>query len=474
MRLHRVILLGALAAAAAACSDKKSTCNPGDPGACDGGQVCEVVSGGDPACFAPLVVKGQVTDLASGAAVAGARVVALDANRAPASAVATSDAGGNYTLSVPATRDSNGTPAAGGITLRADAQNYQSFPGGIRAALPIDLSTATLPGDGSQWVLQGPLTNVGLIHLQSTSDLLSISGTVAQPPTRVGILVVAEPQAGGRGLTAIADSGGSYTIFNLPAAAAPGIVYDVEAYGRGVNYNPGTVTLTLGSTPPAVDLTVKNTTTATIGGNLIFNSGAATPTSVALVVQSTYSAVFDRGESPPALVVPVESGSTYTLTGVPDGSFIALAAFGIDGDVRDLSGTGNTAPVQVVIQDGALVGALGGFKLVGAIDLTSIDGVTVGNGGIPIQLASATPTFVWAKAPSYSSAATFQADVFDAYGTTVWAHGQTGSGSGPYTATYGGAALQGGMYYQLRVKALDGAGNQLSQTEDLKGVFFLP
>lgn len=30
------------------------------------------------------------------------------------------------------------------------------------------------------------------------------------------------------------------------------------------------------------------------------------------------------------------------------------------------------------------------------------------------------------------------------------------------------------MYYQLRITALDGAGNPLSQTEDLKGVFFRP
>ena len=34
--------------------------------------------------------------------------------------------------------------------------------------------------------------------------------------------------------------------------------------------------------------------------------------------------------------------------------------------------------------------------------------------------------------------------------------------------------LRSGMYYQLRVMALDGAGNPLAQTEDLKGVFFMP
>jgi hypothetical protein len=479
MRSHHVISICFLAATLGACSShEESGCNRADPGACSGGAVCEPLAGGGTACVAPLVVKGQVTDLVTGAAVAGARVVALDPNRAPASPVATTDAGGNYTLNVQATRASNGAPAAE-ITLRADAQNYQSFPGGIRSALPIDLSTAT-SSDG-HWEFQGALTNVGLIPLPDTSTLLSISGTLQQPATRVGLLVVAEPQAGGTGLTAIAGSDGSYKIFNVPAAASPGISYEVKAYGRGVNYTPQTATLTLGSTPPTVDLTLKNATTATINGSLIFNSGAATPTSVALVVESTYDAVLDRGESPPLLVAQVPSGSTYTLAGVPDGTYIALAAFGIDGDVRDVSDTGNTAPVEVVIQNGALVGTLGQFKLVGAIELTSIDGVAVGSSGVPIQLRSDTPEFVWAKAPSYASADTFQIEVFDAFGKGIWTYSQSGSGSGPFTATYGsdGQAdpLQSGMYYQLRIKALDGATpipNALSQTEDLKGVFFKP
>jgi len=473
MRSYLVVSLALLAATAAACSSgKSSSCNPSDPRACPSGAVCESVEGGGSACFPPVFVTGRVTDLESGLAVSGARIVALDANRAPASAVATTDGAGNYRLSVQATREPNGTPAAS-VTLRADAQGYQSFPGGVRSALPFDLSTAVLSADAGGWELNGPLTHVGLIQLPDTSNLLSLSGTVEQPPSRVGLLVTAEPESGGSARTAIADTSGSYTIFNLPADAT-GITYDVAAYGRGVNYAPATATLTIGSAAPTVNLAIMNGTTATIDGSLIFNSGATTPTSVALVVRSTYSAVLDRGESPPALVAQVPSGSTYALGGVPDGKYVALAAFGIDGDVRDLSGTGNTAPLEVEIQDGSLVGTLGQFKLVGAIDLTSIDGVPAGNGGLPVRLTSATPTFEWAKAPSYSSAATYQTDVLDAFGANVWTHTQSGSGSGPFTATYAGEPLLSGMYYQLRIKAFDTGGSQLSQTEDLKGVFFMP
>ena len=474
MRPSRIVTLATLIAAASACSSSKSSsCNPGDPGACGGGQVCEAVAGGEPACFPPVAVKGKVTDLATGAAVAGARVVALDANRAPASAVAITDSAGSYTLTVAAARTRDVVPTAA-VTLRTDARDYQCFPGGVRAALPIDLAAATLASDKSGWSVESALTDVGLIHLPDTTNLLSISGKVAKPPSRVGVLVVAEPQGGGRGLTAIADADGSYTIFNLPAAAAPGVGYSVSAYGKGLNYAPATATLTVGASAPSVDLAVANSKTATIDGGLIFNSGASTPTSVALVVASTYDAALDRGESPPALVAQIASGGSYEIPGVPDGQYVALAAFGIDGDVRDLSGTGNTAPVHVLVQGGALVGSLGQFKLVGAVQLDSIDGVAIGNDGVPVTLATATPSFVWSKAPSYSSAAQYRVDVLDAFGTLAWTAMQTGSGSNSFTATYAGVPLQSGMYYQLRIEALDGTGNVLSQTEDLKGVFYFP
>jgi hypothetical protein len=473
VRPLRVASVALLAAAACGSTHHDAGCNAADPNACPGGAVCEPVSGGAPACFPPVVVSGQVTDLATGSPIPGARVVAMDPNRAPASTVATADANGNYVVAVPSTRAPDGTPISS-ITLRADAQAYQSFPSGLRTALPIDLSTATNPS-GSRWNVQGPLTAVKLIHLADTTNLTSIQGIVAKPPSRVGVLVVATPQAGGPARTAIADVGGAYTVFNLPAAAAPGASYTVNAYAQGANYLPAPVALVLGTTPPQVNLFVHDTSTAGFTGNLIFNSGASAPTSVTLVVQSTYDAALDRGESPPGLVAQVPpGGSTYAFTGVPDGTYTALAAFGIDGDVRDESGVGNTAPVQLTVQGGALQGAPAQFKLVGAVALTSIDGVAVGSGGVPVSIASATPAFVWAKAPSYSSAATFDSEVLDAFGTSLWTTSQPGSGAGPFTSTYAGPALQSGMYYQLRVTARDGVGNPLSRTEDLRGVFFKP
>ena len=56
--------------------DKSSstTCTIGDPSSCSSGLVCEEVQGGDPTCFAPVVVRGQVFDATTDAGIAGARL----------------------------------------------------------------------------------------------------------------------------------------------------------------------------------------------------------------------------------------------------------------------------------------------------------------------------------------------------------------------------------------------------------------
>ena len=45
------------------CSDESGPCDPNADTGCDDGQVCEVVSGGEPACFGPVVITGRVFDL---------------------------------------------------------------------------------------------------------------------------------------------------------------------------------------------------------------------------------------------------------------------------------------------------------------------------------------------------------------------------------------------------------------------------
>src|SRR4051812_20373609 len=230
----------------AACGGDDGPCDPVARTGCDDGLVCEQVQGADqPQCFAPVVLKGRVINLSASTGISGARVVAVDVNGAAASGVAVTDSAGAYELEVPAARAADGTPSAFPVTLRADAQGYQSFPGTLRQPLPIDVATA-MDVDG-RYVVQTTLTDIGLLT-NSGAGPGSIKGHAEVSDDHAGILVVAE--SGGKGSAVIASRDGDYQIFNLAAGH-----YTVTAYSVGhvhavaeVDVASGTVTADLALT----------------------------------------------------------------------------------------------------------------------------------------------------------------------------------------------------------------------------------
>jgi hypothetical protein len=385
--------------------------------------------------------------------------------------VGVTGAAGAYALSVRAARDASGRPVSATVTLRADAQGYQTFPGGIRPALPIDLSTAALTG--GRWEVKGPLTALELLPLAG-GGFAALHGTAARPSSGQAPLVVATPTGGGAPGTAIADLDGSYTIFNL----APATSYQVAAYARGVNFTAANVaTLDPLTSATVARLDVSGPATASIAGNLIFNNGASPPMQVTLVVDATYLATLDRGESPPGLTADVSTGAGgYVLSGVPNGRWVVLAAFGHDGKVRDVSGGGNTAAPRVTVSSDALQGTPPGFKIIPAVALDAIGGVAVGADPV-VMVSTATPQLRWTKGSVDSSSKTYRVQVFDAFGGTVWSQDVTSDAP----LTYAGPALVADRPYQLRILALAQTPAELladpttvtqdSQTEDVLGVF---
>lgn len=454
-----ILLLGIASSSLAACGSDDKTCNPVERSGCDDGLVCEVVEGGEPACFKPVLIRGQVFDLGDDGAVEDAQIVALDVNGAAVSEVAVSDADGAYELYVPTTRDADGVPLEAELTLRADAAGYATFPSGVRQALPIDIS-APVEEDGAL-VVESTLTEIGLLGLPADAGDGQIFGTVELPETDVGVLVVATG-SDGRGYTAVANLSGGYRIFNLPAGE-----YEVLAYARGLNYEAAAATV--GGDEVEVDLGVADQDTGSVSGTVqIVNAPGGSQTSVILVIESTFDEILARGQTVPGLRDP-EPGTVPSVTGeyafedVPAGRYVILAAFENDDLVRDPDvSIGGTSILHIEVPPG-MATSIEGFKVTEALPI-------IGPGADEAEAVTEAPTFAW---KDDSSEDQYHVEVFDAFGSLVWEQTIEGVSGADPTLAYGGPALVAGMYYQFRVTSLKD-GVPISRTEDLEGVFFVP
>jgi hypothetical protein len=443
---------------------------PCDPAAadsqCAGHNVCAELTSGGHACFPPVLSRGRVFDAVSTAGIANAQILGLDDQGSAVTDIAISGPDGAYDLDVPVARNDDGSPVQITFTLRASAQDYQPFPSGLRTSLPIQTSAATK--QEKAYVIQLPLTDISLVPLpDAEKGQPSISGTVVAGEASAGVLVVAD--AGGKGLTAVSSKTGAYTIFNVPNGA-----YTVSGYAAGVALTPAMANVA-GSPLQGVDLAQASIALGSISGNVqIVNAPGGSMTSVVLVVESTFNDTFVRGEVGRGLRTPLSGAPNVTgdfsIPNVPPGKYVVLAGFENDGLVRDpdpnIAGT-QIAHVEMP-NPGQAVEVTTAFKVTEALAVVS-------PGAEGPEGVSGTPSFVW---KDDSSEDFYSVVVYDAYGNLTWENQDVPSQSGGENVTvmYGGPALTPGMYYQFRATSWRSPGGMpgpISQTEDLRGVFFV-
>jgi hypothetical protein len=429
---------------------------------CPEEQICASFTDGESRCATPVIILGYVLDLADDSPIQGALVQALDVNGAPVGTTGETDEEGAYTLSVPALRDPDGVPVEGQYTLRVQAAGYQHFPTAIRPALPLDVSTAAL-GE-SDWVIENTLTTVKLIGLPGDTSLLgSISGAIVAEKN-AGVLVVAEGTDAT--LTGFSDIDGNYVVFNVPAGT-----YTVAGYAADIQINPGNASVTEGEAVTDVDLSESSQPLSTVSGNVqIVNAPGDAQTSVVLAVEETFEDAAGRGSVPPGLRVGGVT-SSFSISGVPDGRYVVLAAFENDGLVRDPDQTiGGTKIVRIEVPDpetGNTIALSEGFKVTEALQVESP------GSDQPDQVDTLTPVFEW---QDDSSEEGYEITVLDAFGNLIWTD-EIGPVSGSLTVqhTYAGPPLDAGMFYQFRTTSFrekTGTRTAISTTEDLKGVFY--
>ena len=159
----------------------------------------------------------------------------------------------------------------------------------------------------------------------------------------------------------------------------------------------------------------------------------------------------------------------FTIAGVPPGRYVVLAGFENDGLVRDPDP--NIAGTQIVHVEmpspGSDIELSDSFKVTEALEIFS-------PGAEGPEAVTGSPTFQWADD---SSEDYYAVVVYDAFGNLVWEDPAVPRVTGgDVSVTYAGPPLESGMYYQFRATSFrEGGGNAgpISQTEDLRGVFFV-
>jgi hypothetical protein len=452
------MVLSALLTGCGQDDDEKQSCSLADPvKSCSGGQVCEDVAGA-PVCVVPLVVEGKVSAV-GGQPISGAIVTALDGNDAPTAGAAVTGMDGRYQLRVPSARAEGGAPLARQIKLRAAAAGFETFPSGLRRALPIEISGAA--AQMGKLVFASGATD--LVLTPGPGGLGSIAGTVRGEPGKRGVLVVAE---GPVAVSGVSDTDGAFTLFNVPAGA-----YTVRGYAGGVQLAPAMVTVGAAASATGVELAPSAKPLGAVSGSVsIVNAPGGAMTSVVLVVASTFNQALARGDVPPGLRAPkagtVSVSGAFTIGDVPDGHYVVLAAFENDGLVRDPdTAIGGTQIQRVQVEAGARMTLDTGFKIT--------EGLTImqpGAGDAP-DVVTGTPTFVW---KDDSSEDRYTLEVIDSRGASVWKDEQVPrANGGNVSLPYGGPALAPGLY-QFRVISFRRGSIPISATEDLRGVFLVP
>src|SRR5690606_23973717 len=190
--------------------------------------------------------------------------------------------------------------------------------------------------------------------------------------------------------------------------------------------------------------------TTTVTGNVnIVNAAGGSVTSVVLVVESTFSDTFGRGEVPPGLRAP-RSGApdvagSFTIEGVPDGRYVVLAAFENDLLVRDPdTNIAGTDYVTIEVDGDGSLDIADAFKVTEALAVVSPGATTP-------EAVSGMVDLVW---QDDSSEEYYVVVVYNAYGEEVWRDDMVPgvSGSDNVTVPYGGP-LETGMYYQFRASS---------------------
>jgi hypothetical protein len=277
----------------------------------------------------------------------------------------------------------------GNYYIRISRQGYiDSPPKGI-TAVPF---TVTI-GETDEQIIElyaSDLTNLGII-----------SGKVTEGENPVpGVLVVGLQTTGDDGYSSITDQNGEYVIYNIPANT-----YNVKAWISDYNSNEVDATISNDSETSNIDIALTSGALNTITGQVRNLASENIDVDVALIHRITRETI-------PGLTTQSEN-QVYTISGIPDGVYVARATFENDERVMDPDRIAKFGEPVVELAGGISIDL--SFDITGAISINNPTNETDTN--IPFEIVGTNPTFEWTP---YSSTSDYIIEVMESNGNVIW------------------------------------------------------
>ena len=218
-----------------------------------------------------------------------------------------------------------------------------------------------------------------------------------------GILIVAQ-RLDSTAFSTTTGPDGYFALFNLPIGT-----YSLKGYRDSLIQDTAAVQFVIHPDTLILNTVLNMSVNAgkSLKGKLRFLASPNSTVDITLVNPLTREAI-------PGLSVRNDSNNTFTLRGIPPGSYIAWATYRNDGYVMDPDAIRKFGLPRISFTASDTVKTLD-FDVTGAITLVSP--TNAADSVYPVAVHSLTPAFHWAK---YSSTKEYIVEVFDAKGNRVW------------------------------------------------------
>ncbi|WP_345986071.1 carboxypeptidase-like regulatory domain-containing protein [Sulfurimonas sp. HSL-1656] len=390
-----------------------------------------------------ITISGMVTNAETNVSVEGAQVLILDAEtRQNALDPVFTDANGNYTFDVPVDIV---------YEIRVAAQGF--YPSPLDGVIGVPLSTTTSYD----------------VRLKPISDGMSygwLNLSLVEYSNDFGALVILTDQATQEHYTAVTSLAGDVMMYNLPVSDYN---LTIRALGHETYSSDSNVSIAA-DTESIVDyIRLTPISGYSVSGTVKFLSITNSEVDVSLTDPQTNAVI-------PGTNV-MTSNTNYLMSRVAPGDYYLRATYNIDGYVVDPDSIIKFGEPEVNVTNANVTSPDADIDVTGAVVLNSPATATT---GVPVEIATTTPTFSWQAYPSTSD---YVLELVDVDGNTIWGGFDenltklVNPPSSQLTYLYDGPALQDGAIYRWKVYASKDDSKEIigwkliSASEEAQGVF---